>query len=382
MSTRWVTAACVRSGLVAVLLFSALPSGSPGSLRGVFGSAVALAAGQGGGTGGKGTPTSASKAKETPRTPWGDPDLQGSWSTDSAYAIPMQRPPQFAGRAELNDEEFKAKVERDTKARKTAESIGDGSIGAISSDAAWLTKTFRQTSLVVEPADGRIPPLTPEAQKKQALAPRGTYGNGPLDGPEDFGLYDRCISLGVVGSVTPKIYGNGHRIIQGPGYVAFLNEMIHEHRVIPLDGRPHVGKDIRAYMGDSRGHWEGNTLVVETTNLNGRPNYSGAKVVERFTRLEPDLLRYEALIDDPATYTRPFKISIPLVAPPGYQVLNYDCHEGNKALMQALGGERAEDRALEADLKKGIVRARKPVQNGLGVGGSPTAPVVSEADPR
>ena len=363
MSKTWVTTVWTLTGLIAVVALGAGP-----------------AAGQAAAKGSK--TATASKATATPKTPWGDPDLQGSWSTDSAYAIPLRRPPQFAGRAELSDEEFNTKVERDTRARKNAEKIGDGGIGAISSDAAWLTKTFRQTSLIVEPADGQMPPLTPEAQRKQALAPRGTYGNGPLDGPEDFGLYDRCITLGVVGSVTPKIYGNGHRIIQGPGYVAFLNEMIHEHRIIPLDGRPHPGKNIRMYMGDSRGHWEGNTLVVETTNLNGKPNYSGGeKVIERFTRIEPDLLQYEALIDDPQTYTRPFKISIPLVSPPGYQVLAYDCHEGNKALMQALGGERAEDRALAEDLKKGIVRARKPVQNGLGVGGS-AVPAVNEAEPR
>jgi hypothetical protein len=310
---------------------------------------------------------------QTPRTPWGDPDLQGTWTTDSAYAIPLQRPDKYAGRAELTDEEFKAKVEEDTKRRKRALSIGDGSIGAISEDAAWLTRTFRQTSLIVEPADGKMPPLTPEAQARQARAPQGTYGNGPLDGPEDFGLYDRCITLGVVGSVMPKIYGNGHRIIQAPGYVVFLNEMIHEHRIIPLDGRPHEGAAIQTYMGDSRGHWEGNTLVVETLNLNGKaPFLGGRKIIERFTRREPELLQYEALIDDPTVYTRPLKVSIPLTSPPGYQVLPYDCHEGNKALMQALGGERAEDRALEEDLKKGIVRARKPVQNGLTFGGSLT----------
>src|SRR5437762_1299274 len=244
MSKPWVTTAWTLAGLVVWVSLVAGPAAAGQSATGSKAAAASKA------------------ASGLPRTPWGDPDLQGSWSTDSAYAIPMQRPPQFAGRAELNDDEFKAKLERDTKARKTAEAVGDGGIGAISSDAAWLTKTFRQTSLVVEPADGRLPPLTPEAQRKQALVPRGTYGNGPLDGPEDFGLYDRCITLGVVGSVTPKIYGNGHRIVQGPGYVAFLNEMIHEARVISLDGRPHVGRNIRMYMGDSRGHWEGSTLVV------------------------------------------------------------------------------------------------------------------------
>ena len=308
----------------------------------------------------------------TPRTPWGDPDPQGTWTTDSAQAIPMQRPAQFAGRAELNDEEFKSKVDRDAATRKRALNAA----GSFAGDGAWLDRTFRQTSLIVEPADGTLPPLTPEAQRRRDAAPRGTYGNGPLDGPEDFTLYDRCISLGVVGSITPKIYGNGHRIIQTAGYVAILNEMIHETRVIPLEARPHPGRTIQMYMGDGRGHWEGNTLVVETTNLNGRTNYSGVdvKLVERFTRLEPDLLRYEAYYDDPKTYTRPVKISIPLTSPPGYQMLPYDCHEGNSALRQGLGGERAEDKALEEDAKNGTVRARRPIQGGLTVGGQPIAP--------
>jgi hypothetical protein len=313
------------------------------------------------------------------RTPWGDPDLQGTWSGDSAQAIPMQRPAEFAGRADLNDEEFKAKVERDTATRKRALNA----VGSFAGDGAWLDKTFRQTSLIVEPADGRLPPLTPEAERKRALAPRGTYGNGPLDGPEDFTYYDRCISLGVVGSLTPKIYGNGHRIIQAPGYVAIMNEMIHETRVIPLDNRPHPGKTIRMYMGDSRGHWDGNTLVVETANLNGRPNYSGvdSKLVERFTRVEPDLLRYEATIDDPATYTRRVKISIPMTAPAGYQMLPYECHEGNSALRQGLGGERAEDRKLEEDAKNGIIRPRRPIQGELTVGGAPIAAPAPTATP-
>src|SRR5262245_27908497 len=278
MANPQVTATCRLTSLTAVVWMLALPvaAQSPPAAS-------------------KSGSTSKSSTWTVTKTPWGDPDLQGSWTTDSAYAIPLQRPAQFAGRAELNDEEFSAKVEEITGRRTRALHVGDGGIGAISEDAAWLTRTFRQTSLIIEPADGRLPPQTPEAQRRQALAPRGTYGNGPLDGPEDFGLYDRCITLGVVGSVTPKVYGNGHRIVQAPGYVAFLNEMIHEHRIIPLDGRPHAGKKIKTYMGDSRGHWEGNTLVVETTNLNGKPNYSsGEKLVERFTRLEPELLVYEA----------------------------------------------------------------------------------------
>jgi hypothetical protein len=327
------------------------------------------AAGQAPSPGAKAAPAKTSdKSWAAPKTPWGDPDLQGTWTTDSAFGIPLQRPQQFAGRAELNDEEFAQKVERDTRTRSNAENA----VGSFRGDGAWLTKSFRQTSLIVEPADGTLPPLTPEAERKRQLAPRGTYGDGPFEGPEDFTMYDRCLTLGVVGSMTPKIYGNGHRIVQGPGYVAIMNEMIHEARMIPLDGRPHTGKGLQMYMGDGRGHWEGQTLVVETTNLNGKTGYSDveAKLVERITRVEPDVLRYEVTVDAPRTYTRPVKISIPLTSPPGYQVLPYECHEGNRALMQALSGARAEDKALEEDLKNGVVRARKPVQNGLTVGGA------------
>jgi hypothetical protein len=258
---------------------------------------------------------------KAPRTPWGDPDLQGVWSGDSAQAIPMARPAQFAGRAELTDEEFKSKVDRDAATRKRP-------LGAFSFDSGWLDRTFRQTSLIVEPADGVLPPLTAEAQAKRAAAPRGTYGNGPLDGPEDFTFYDRCISLGAVGSLTPKIYGNAHRIVQGPGVVALTDEMIHETRIIPLDGRPHPGRKIQTYMGDSRGHWEGDTLVVETTNFNGKMNYSGigSTLIEKFTRPEPGLLVYEATVDDPTTYTRRVRLSIPYTSPAGYQLLPSDCH--------------------------------------------------------
>jgi hypothetical protein len=172
--------------------------------------------------------------------------------------------------------------------------------------------------------------------------------------------------------MTPKIYGNGYRIIQASGYVAVLAEMIHEARIIPLDGRPHIGKKIQEYLGDSRGHWDGNTLVVETTK-NGRTNYSAVNMtlVERFTRVDPDVLRYEAIVDDPTTYTARVKISIPFASPPGYQVLSYECHEGNHAVLQGLGGERAEDAAVAADAKRGIVGARRPIQGGLTVGGQP-----------
>jgi hypothetical protein len=321
-------------------------------------------------------PTAAARPWTAPKTSWGDPDLQGVWTSDAANGIPLQRPAQFGNRAELNDEEFAKKQERDSRTRTAAETA----VGSFRGDGAWLNKSFRQTSLIVDPPDGRMPALTPEAEKRRAPRDQGTFGAGPFDSPDDFTLYDRCITRGIVGSVLPVIYGNGNRIVQAPGYVAISYEMIHDTRIIPLDGRPHLSPRVRQYLGDSRGHWEGNTLVIETTNLtdqtsiglngNGLRHSAAMKLTERITRTEPDVLKYEVTIDDPKTYGKPWTISLPLTSPPGFFLLPYECHEGNHALEQSLGGERAEDKALEEDLKKGIVRPRKPVQ-GLSIGGGP-----------
>jgi hypothetical protein len=258
-------------------------------------------------------------------------------------------------KAELTDEEFAAKVKRDADTRNRAVNA----VGSFRNDNAWLTRTFRQTSLIIDPPDGRAPALVAGAEKRRT--PQGTYGNGPLNGPEDFTLYDRCITLGVVGSMTPKIYGNGYRIVQSPGYVVLMAEMIHEARVIPLDGRAHVASGVRGYMGDSRGHFEGNTLVIETTNFNGKATVPGnpilasteLKIVERITRVEADLLRYEATITDPRTYTKPFTISIPYTSPAGYQVLPYECHEGNLAVLQGLGVSAPKTRRSRRTQRKG-----------------------------
>jgi hypothetical protein len=316
---------------------------------------------------------SAQSRYAAPKTPWGDPDLQAIWSGDSAFGIPLQRPVNLGTKAELTDAEFAEKVQRDERTRKTAENA----VGSFRNDNSWLTRSFRQTSLIVDPPDGRTPALVPGADTRRT--PPGTYGNGPFDTPADFSLYDRCITLGVIGSMTPKIYGNGYRIVQAPGYAVIMAEMIHEARVIPLDGRPHVGGGVRSYMGDSRGHWDGDTLVIETTNFNGKATTPGnpvlasteLKIVERITRVEADLLRYEATVIDPKTYARPYTLVIPFTSPTGYQMLPYECHEGNLAVLQGLGGERAEDRALEDDRRKGIVRPRRPIQGGLTVGGQP-----------
>jgi hypothetical protein len=313
-----------------------------------------------------------------PRTPWGDPDLQGVWSSDDTANIPLSRPPQFADRLYLTDEEYQARQAAVEKGILNAENAE----GSFRGDFA--RRAFRQTSQIVDPPDGRQPPPTAEAKKRAAPRDQGTFGNGPFDSVQDFTLYDRCITRGVWGSVMRVIYGNGNRIVQAPGMVAISYEMIHDTRVFYTDGRPHIGDRIRQYLGDSRARWDGDVLVVETTNLtdktsiglngNGLRHSDKMRIVEKFKRVAPDLLQYQITIDDPVTYGRPFTASLPLTPLDGGVLLPYDCHEGNLAVRQSLGAERAEDAALAADLAKGIKRERRPVQDGLGIGGQPIGP--------
>ncbi|HEY7441298.1 MAG TPA: hypothetical protein VH701_02675 [Vicinamibacterales bacterium] len=308
-----------------------------------------------------------------PRTPWGDPDLQGVWSSDDTSGIPMSRPQQFGDRLYQNDEEFANRV----KQVETGITRAENAEGSFRGDFA--RRAFRQTSLIVDPPDGRTPAFTPRAELRRAPRDQGTFGNGPFDWTEDFTLYDRCITRGVVGSVLRVIYGNGNRIVQAPGMVAISYEMIHDTRIFYTDGRPRLGQSIRQYLGDSRARWEGEELVVETTNLtdrtsiglngNGLRHSDQMKFTERIKRVANDILQYQITIDDPITYEKPFTLSMPLTPLDGNRLLPYECHEGNYAIRQSLGAERAEDRALAEDLAKGIKRERRPVQGGLGVGG-------------
>jgi len=313
-----------------------------------------------------------------PKTEWGDPDISGVWTSDAALGIPRERPATFGNRAFLTDEEF-AEAQKADQQRRTR---GENAVGAFRNDDAWKTKSYRQTSLVIEPEDGHTPAFTPEALTRAATRDRGSFGEGPFNSWLDFTLYDRCITRGIVGSIMPVVYGNGNRIVQAPGQVVISYEMIHDTRVIYTDGRPHVSPAIRQYLGDSRGHWDGNTLVIETTNFtdqtsigggngNGLRHSAGMKITERITRTDADELRYEVHVDDPKTYTRPFTISLPLTSPSGYELLPYECHEGNYMLPHALSAEREEDRAIEEDAKKGIVRKRKSVQQNLDAGARP-----------
>jgi hypothetical protein len=302
-----------------------------------------------------------------PKTPWGDPDLQGVWSSDDTQGIPMQRAQNVTGLYQT-DEQWAARQKQTQQGIQNALNA----IGTFRGD--YARRSFRQTSLIVDPADGRQPAVTPEAQKRRAPRDRGTFGDGPFDTPEDFTLYDRCITRGIVGSVLRVPYGNGNRIVQAPGMVAISYEMVHDTRVLYTDGRPHLNQSIRQYLGDSRARWVGEELVVETTNLTDKtsigPNGNGLrhsdkmKITERFKRVADDVIQYQITIDDPVTYASPYTISLPLTPLEGNVLLPYECHEGNLAIMQSLSAERAEDKALADDLAKGIKRARRPVQDG------------------
>jgi hypothetical protein len=310
------------------------------------------------------------------RTSWGDPDLQGVWSSDDTAGIPLQRQEQFGSRLYLDEQEY---AERAKQVEAGVDRAENEATSSFRNDFA--RRAFWQTSLIVDPADGRMPAYTEEGLKRPM--PRGTYGNGPLDSYTDFSTYERCITRGIAGSSLRVVYGNGQRIVQAPGVVAISYEMIHDTRLIYTDGRPHINQAIRQYLGDSRARWEGDELVVETTNLtnrtavglngNGNRHSEQMKITERFKRVGEDTLQYQLTIDDPVTWARPFTISFPLTPLDGGKLLPYDCHEGNFAIAGSLGGERAEDRAIEEDRRRGIIRPRRPIQGGLGVGGQPIA---------
>jgi len=291
------------------------------------------------------------------KTPWGDPDIRGTYTSDNSIGVPFERPPQFGARATLTDAEFEARdkandeqIAKDNSERPEASFEEDAA--ANNAPRHWLergTNLSRATSLVVDPPNGRIPPMTPEGQRHLAESRLGFFRQN--DAAEFHSYYDRCITRGVVSSILPAIYGNGTRILQGPGYGVVQNEMIHEDRVIPIDSKaPRLGKDIQLYMGDPRGHWDGNTLVVDSRNFTdrigvgfGTVNSTSLRLVEKFTKTAPDTLHYEFTVDDPVTYTAPWSVALDLNAKPGYKIYEYACHEGNYGLRNMLSASRADD---------------------------------------
>ena len=300
-----------------------------------------------------------------PRTPWGDPDLQGNYTNLWEVGTPFERPDEFAGRRreDVTGEEL-ARIRRAIQERTRTEQLA-GEIGG--TRWIWLDSHDHARGsvawFVVDPPDGRIPPMTPEGQARQAAraAARKASGRGPADSYTDRSLYDRCITRGVPGSMMPAIYGNSYDIVQAPGFVAIRYEMIHETRIIPLDGRAHLAPGLRSYMGDPRGRWEGGTLVVETRNFRDETAFRGAnpetfRLVERFTRVSPDKVEWAVTIDDPSTWTRPWTFSMPLTLDNGERLTPYECHEGNYAMRNILSAARAEEKAAADAAARGIVR--------------------------
>jgi len=289
-----------------------------------------------------------------PKLAWGHPDLEGIWTSDDMRGVPMSRPPQFGTRRSLTDEEFAARARERAEARK----VDDARTGTFRNEEG--SRDFGYTSMVIDPPDGRIPALTAEARTRLAI--RGTSGVGPFNTIDDFSLWDRCITRGVAGSWLPVVYGNGTRIIQTPDSVIIAHEMVHETRVIPLDGRPHLGGGIHQLMGDSRGHWEGHTLVIETTNFTDRiaaagggVRYSDAlKTTERITRIDPHMVELEVRVDDPKTYVAPWTLRMTLTSQPGYEIYEYGCHEGNRSVPNSLSGERAYEKEAAENASKGL----------------------------
>jgi hypothetical protein len=303
--------------------------------------------------------TTAAKVKDpnwkAPRTAWGHPDLEGIWTSDDMRGIPTSRPDAQRDRETLTPEEFGRRAGGDEASRDRAvnqETFLRNEFGV---------RTFGYTSFIVDPPNGQMPALTQAAiARRKAIANQGTFGGGPWDEFDDFSLYDRCITRGVPGSVMPVLYGNGLRIVQTPSEVAISYEMVHDTRVIPLDGRPRIGANITQYIGDSRGRFEGNTLVVETTNftsktaVGGAPHSEKLKLTEWFTRIDPQMIDYRFRVEDPETFTAPFTMRLTITEQPGYQVYEYSCHEGNTAVGQALSGERAYERLVEEAKAKGL----------------------------
>jgi hypothetical protein len=306
-----------------------------------------------------------------PRTAWGHPDIEGTWTSDDMRGVPLTRQASLGERESLTQEEFERRASGDEASRDRAvnqETFLRNEFGV---------RSFGYTSVVVEPRNGQMPAVLPAAQaRRKAQAGVGTFGTRPLNTFEDFSLYDRCITRGVA-SITPVLYGNGLLIAQTPTEVVISYEMIHDTRVIPLNStKPRLDPKIKLWMGDARGRFEGDTLVVETTNFTDRTSIGNGlhsdklKLTERFTRIDPEMIDYRITVEDPETWAAPFTLRYTITQQPGYQVYEYSCHEGNTALSVGLSSERAVDREEAEARAKGVPYVRQP--RGMDVYGGTT----------
>jgi hypothetical protein len=291
------------------------------------------------------------KAYVPAKTSWGEPDLQGIWPLNHLISVPLQRPVQYGDRLFLNDDEF---------AKVTAKMANKGKSAAPIPVADSGNRPMRQTSLIIDPKNGRFPELTEYGKKLQAEM-KSTYHptQTVFDTIEDFAAWDRCITRGMPVSMLPRNYNNGVRIVQSPGYVVIMVEMAHEARIIPTNGAPPLPSQVKQWLGESRGHWEGNTLVVETTNYNGKVGLTSAgvpgspaplqpetpdmKTIERFTRVAPDQIDFEMRIEDKATLAQGYyTVAYPMYLDNKYEMYEYACHEGNSAVRNYIEASRFE----------------------------------------
>jgi hypothetical protein len=311
-----------------------------------------------------------------PRTPWGDPDLQGNYSNKYEQGTPFERPAEFEGRTiqDVKGDELADLIrERAVEVLLNSPFSGGDPVAGNFGGAPAFYDRFEANKgsrpwFVVEPSDGKVPVMTPEgrtaSQARAAARAALRRGRGTADSYEDRSLYDRCITRGLPGSMMPTNYGNSYRIVQGPGFVAISYEMVHETRIIPLDSRPKIGEAIRHYMGDARGYWEGNTLVVETTNFKDEPAYRGSnprtlRLIERFTPLSADRVEWSVTVDDPTTWSRPWTFAMPLTRNDKEAIFEYACHEGNRAMANLLSAARAQEKAAQDAAAKGIILKRE-----------------------
>ncbi len=283
---------------------------------------------------------------DTPMTPWGEPDVQGVWTGNASHGIPLERPEELADIEALTPEEAAARRER-------------GTLGSIwGYEREWRDTTLSydknapstQVAMIIDPPDGRIPPLTPEGAQRaaQVASDNRRYSTSTVAGPEEVSPYVRCITRGLPNLMFPGVYNNGLQIYQGPGFVAIQKEMIHEMRVIPTTTQPRLGERLDTWLGDPQGRWEGDTLVVETTNFNGRASYRGSSpdmvLTERFTRISPSRLEYQFTVNDSAIWTAPFTGRFTFdLDDEQYELVEYACHEGNYGMFNILSGARARE---------------------------------------
>ena len=286
----------------------------------------------------------------TPRTSWGDPDLSGIWTANEMHSVPLERTDSTTGSETLSGEAAAVRREQTTNRTVNAEGIGNYD-RAFRDTALGYTKQSPsiQASLIVDPPNGQLPPLTPEEERRLEVEgpPQRTVRPASW---EEMGVWPRCITRGALTIVQPSGYNNGVQIIQGPGYVAITKEMLHETRVIPVQGTSHVGTALTTWSGDAKGHWEGDTLVVDVTNFNGKSQLFGASesahLVERFTRIGPNQIEYLFTVDDPKVWTKPWTGRMTITKDESqYELVEYACHEGNYSMVNSLSGARAVEKA-------------------------------------